>query len=192
MPSSFKAGKDKKAITGFQGRRVGLLVFLWVWQRGGGSWTLPMGTQDRDECQWVNFDTSFTSSIQTHTHTNWEMSISNVERTEEYESRGVKERTPLTKLTGQLTVIDKGKQWNHVQTPTLLKDNTRVSHPCHTHSPPFLRHNVRSCQTLAFINNVSLFLFHPLSLSLRNNGRVSQTSWAELAVASSPCQEKQS
>lgn len=31
--------------------------------------TFPVGRQDRDECHWVNLDTSFISSAQTHTHT---------------------------------------------------------------------------------------------------------------------------
>lgn len=39
---------------------------------------------------------------------------------------------------------------------------------------------------------MSLSLPHPLSFSLRHNGRVSHTSGAELALASCRCQEKQS
>lgn len=111
----------------------------------------------------------------------------------ECESRGVKERTLSTKLTGELTMIDKDKQWNYVQTPTLLKDNTSLS-LTHTHTT-----FTPASQTAHPLKDTHIhvsFGFNPPppppSLPLRDNGRVSHTSGAELAVASSPCQGKQS
>lgn len=79
----------------------------------GGPPTLPMGKQDSDECQWVNFDTSFTSSMRTHT--DWCVVRCGKGRRIRVK-RGDREG-PSTKLTGQLTMIDKHKQCDHVQTP---------------------------------------------------------------------------
>ena len=71
-------------------------------------------------------------------------------------------RTLLTELTGELSAIDNSKQWNHVETPTLLKDNTRVSlslSHTHTHTaltpasqtahPPTATHIHEHCLSLS-------------------------------------------
>lgn len=72
----------------------------WQRQSGGGPWTFPMGRRDTDECQWVNFDISFTSAA--HTNSLWDVFCEKPmwKWVREYKLRGVKERSQSTNSQG--------------------------------------------------------------------------------------------
>ena len=171
--------KEKKWATSKENRlscvietgRVSLWVSVCVWQREALR-HFPWGGQDRDQCQWVKSDTSFTSSVHTHTHTHPPDPVNRTHRgtVSDRQQQTMKPRWDSHPPEGQYKGVSLSLTHTHTHSP----------HPCLTNSTP----------SYSYSHSWTLSL--SLSLSLRHNGRVSHTSGAELAVASSPCQGKQS
>lgn len=128
--------------------------FLCVWQRECGR---PSNASHGEARQWwVSVGQLWHILHFLNPHTRWLMCCA-LRKGEKNTSQEGWTRGPSTKLTGQLTMIDTHKQCDHVQTPTLLKDNARVSHTLTQPSPlPYKQPTL--LKTLTFINNVSLAL----------------------------------